>query len=392
MRIVHLTWLLSNAGGGIPPVVAALASEQRRAGADAIIAGVADPGAPPLTPSDVPSIVGKAVGPLALGYSPVLAAQIEEFQPEVLHLHGLFTWSSQIARRWGRKHGRPVVIAPHGMVEPWALSNSAWKKRIFGALVEDDNLARAACVHALSADEAGHVRKMGLKCPIALVPNGFDIGSVQGGRSRARLRSILPEVGERKIALFLGRVHPKKGLLPLVEAWAGQLREHGDAVPEWVLVVAGPDQLGFTGEVRGRVRALRIDAHVVFSGALYGAEKAAVLAATEVFLLPSFSEGVPMALLEAMAWGIPVLATRACNIDVEAPGAGLLCEPEPSSIASQLGRLMAMMDDERRAMGARGRAEVESRYAWDRIARDLLSVYGWLLGTAPRPSCVQESR
>ena len=181
MKILHLTWLLSNAGGGIPPVVAALASEQRRAGADAIIAGVADPGAPPLTPSDVPSMLGKAVGPLALGFAPGLAARIEKFDPDVLHLHGLFTWSSQIARSWGRKHGRPVVIAPHGMIEPWALSNSAWKKRIFGALVEDDNLARAACIHALSADEAGHVRKLGLKCPIALVPNGFDVGASRAG-------------------------------------------------------------------------------------------------------------------------------------------------------------------------------------------------------------------
>ena len=87
-------------------------------------------------------------------------------------------------------------------------------------------------------------------------------------------------------------------------------------------MIAGPDQLGFKSEIQGRVRALGIDAHVVFAGALYGAEKAAILAATDIFVLPSFSEGVPMAVLEAMAWGIPVLATRACNIDVETPGAG----------------------------------------------------------------------
>ena len=99
-----------------------------------------------------------------------------------------------------------------------------------------------------------------------------------------------------------------------------------------------------------------------------------------------------MALLEAMAWGIPVLATRACNIDVESSGAGLLCEPEPPSIAIHLERLMAMTDGERQALGARGRVEVESRYAWNRIAADLLAVYGWLLGAAPRPDCVQESR
>ena len=392
MRIGHLTWLLSNAGGGIPPIVASLAREQRRAGANAIIAGIADPAAPPLAPAGVPLILGKATGPLALGFSPGLAARIDAFQPEVLHLHGLFTWPSQIARSWGRRHGRPVVISPQGMVEPWALSNSAWKKRIFGALVENDNLARAACIQALSAGEATDVRKMGLECPIALVPNGFDVGSVPGASAREGLCSVLPEIGQRRVVLYLGRVHPKKGLLPLVEAWARIVYDRSDAAAGWVLVVAGPDQLGHTGEVKVRVRALGIDTHVIVAGPMYGADKAAMLAKTELFVLPSFSEGLPMALLEAMAWGIPVLATRACNVDVESRGAGLLCETEATSIAVHMGRLMAMTDGERRATGARGRTDVESRYAWNRIACDLLAVYGWLLGTAPRPECVQEAR
>ena len=392
MKIVHLTWLLSSAGGGIPPVVAALASEQCRAGADAIIAGVADPGAPPLTPSDVPSILGKAVGPLALGFAPGLAARIDRFDADVLHLHGLFTWSSQIARSWGRRHGRPVVIAPHGMIEPWAIANSAWKKRIFRALVEDDNLARADCIHALSADEAAHARGLGLGCPIALVPNGFDVESVNGSLSRDGLQRILPDVAERRVVLYLGRVHPKKGLVPLVEAWASMVRDHRRETSGWVLIIAGPGQQGFDAELRGRAKALGMAAHIVLPGAMYGSEKAAILAAADAFVLPSFSEGVPMALLEAMAWGLPVLATRACNIDVETPGAGLLCEPDSRSIARELVRLLRMTTGEREAMGARGRAEVESSHSWSRIARDLFAVYGWLLGTAPRPTCVQQFR
>ena len=391
MKIVHLTWLLSNAGGGIPPVVAALASEQRRAGADAVVAGIDDPGAPPLTPSGVPSILGKSVGPLALGFAPGLATRIEDFQPDVLHLHGLFTWSSQIARSWGRKHGRPVVIAPHGMVDPWALSNSAWKKRVFGTLVEDDNLARAACIHALSADEAAHVRKLGLKCPIALLPNGFDVASVQGGPSRGGSGPSFPKSGREGSfstwAVYIPRKVSCRSWRPGRDCFATAAKRRPGG--SW----SSPGRTSWgSGVIQGHVRTLGIDAHVVLSGALYGADKAAILAATDIFVLPSFSEGVPMALLEAMAWGLPVLATRACNIDVESPGAGLLCEPEPTSIASHLGRLMAMTEGERRAMGSRGRVEVESRYAWDRIAADLLAVYGWLLGAAPRPDCVQESR
>jgi glycosyltransferase involved in cell wall biosynthesis len=384
MKLAHLSWLLSDAGGGIPPVVSALVAQQRRLGVEAASLGVRDPMREPL---DGGARVFPVLGPLALGFSPELARALGAANPDLVQLHGLFTWPSQLARVWGTRTGRPVVVAPHGMLEPWALANSAWKKRLFRLLVEDRNLARARCLHALCPAEAGNLRRLGLRNPIATVPNGVALDEIPEAPDRAALAAANPQLAGRKVLLFLGRIHPKKGLTHLVEAWAA-LRRDG-AAREWSLLIAGPDQLGHAAEVAGRVRALGLEDSVLLTGPAYGEAKRDLLAGADAFVLPSFSEGFSMAVLEAMAWRLPVVVSRQCNLDVEGPGVGLLCEPDAVSVAARLRDLLALSGAERRAMGGRGRAEVELRYTWPTVAAQLLEVYRWLLGGGERPASVE---
>jgi glycosyltransferase involved in cell wall biosynthesis len=280
-----------------------------------------------------------------------------------------------------------VVVTPHGMLEPWALANSAWKKRLFRLLVEDRNLAQARCLHALCQAEAANLRRLGLRNPIATVPNGVALDGIPARPDRAPLARAHPQLAGRKVLLFLGRLHPKKGLPHLVEAWAALLRE--GAARDWALLVAGPDQLGHAAEVAARVRALELDEAVVLAGPAYGEAKRDLLAGADAFVLPSFSEGFSMAVLEAMAWRLPAVVSRQCNLDVEGPGVGLLCEPDAVSVAARLRDLLAMSDAERGAMGARGRAEVELRYTWPTVAAQLAEVYRWLLGGEERPASVE---
>ncbi len=187
--------------------------------------------------------------------------------------------------------------------------------------------------------------------------------------------------------LFLGRIHPKKGLPHLVEAWAALQRD--GAARDWALLIAGPDQLGHAAQVAAQVRALGVDDSVVLAGPAYGEAKRDLLAGADAFVLPSFSEGFSMAVLEAMAWRLPVVVSRQCNLDVEAPGAGLLCEPEAASVAGRLRDLLALSDAGRGDMGKRGRAEVERRYTWPIVAAQLVEVYRWLLGGGDRPAAVE---
>ncbi|HUL59762.1 MAG TPA: glycosyltransferase [Anaeromyxobacteraceae bacterium] len=392
MRALHLTWLLSRAGGGIPPVVGALAVAQRRAGVEAQVAGIRDPGAPPAVDGGTPVRLFDAVGPLALGWAPRLAADLAGAPPDLLHLHGLFTWPSQAARCWGRRTGRPVVVAPHGMLDPWALANSAWKKRAFRWLVEDDNLRRAACLHALCAEEAAQLRRLGLRNAVAVVPNGVEVADVPDAPDRGAFGRAFPVASGRRVLLFLGRIHPKKGLPVLLDAWADLGRAGVLARDGWLLAIAGPDQLGHRAEVEGRARDLGASGSVLFTGPLYGGGKAAALAAASGFVLPSQSEGLPMAVLEALAWRLPALVSRACNVDVEAWRAGLVFDLDAGAVARALGAFLSLTDAERAAMGARGRAEVERRHAWPRVAAELSAVYGWLLGGGGPPPCVEVVR
>jgi poly(glycerol-phosphate) alpha-glucosyltransferase len=210
-------------------------------------------------------------------------------------------------------------------------------------------------------------------------------GPGDGGRA---FRAAFPWVEGRRVLLFLGRVHPKKGLAHLVDAWAAVARDR-PGLREWILAVAGPDQLGHAAEIAARAAARGVAEDVRLVGPVHGASKESALAAASAFVLPSFSEGFSMAVLEAMAARLPVLVTRQCNLDVEAFGGGLLAEPDAASVARQLHALLDLSDADRRAMGERGRREVEARYTWPRVARDLAGAYGWLLGRGPRPACVE---
>jgi len=275
------------------------------------------------------------------------------------------------------------------MLDSWALANSAWKKRVFRFLVEDENLRRATCLHALCTAEVRSVRELGLRRPVVVVPNGVaSTPAVSTGRDLQILERLVPGIAGRRVLLFLGRIHPKKGLLALVEAWAGVRREHAGVSDGWVLVIAGQDQLGHSRLVSRRIEELELGPHALLSGPVYSDDKDAMLRAADAFVLSSVSEGFPVAVLEAMALAIPVLVTHECNIDVEAFGGGLLTKPDVASLAAALLRMVSLSEAERRAMGFRARREVEARYTWGVVARQLMEVYRWALGGGPPPGFV----
>lgn len=386
MRIAELTYLLSARGGGVPPVVAALADAYRAAGQEVDVLGVRD-----AAQAICPAAVFPPVGPLALGLAPGIGRALRRRRHDVLHLHSLFTWPSHDAHAWGRRTGGPVVITPHGCLEPMALARSAWKKRAFRWLVEDANLRDARCLHALREGEAENFRRLGLRNPVAIVPNGVDLPSEDAISGDRFFAERFPLAAERKVMLFLGRVHPQKGLANLVGAWRDLLSDSPNVSKDWVLAIAGPDQLGHAAELASMVRDLGLERDVLLPGPLYGPEKHRALSSSGAFVLPSFFEGFSMALLEAMAYRLPSLVTRQCNFDVGAHGAGLLCEPTRADVTRMLKAFFSHSPGELSAMGERGRALVASRYTWTNVAANLLRVYEWLLGGGPPPEAIWDA-
>ncbi len=339
------------------------------------------------------AFAGKIVGPRSFGISPQLRSALAASGAAVFHVHGLWMYPGLAARLVANKTNSPRIVSPHGMLESWALNNSKWKKRAAGFLFEKRNLDSATCLHALCWPEAEGFRRFGLANPIAIIPNGIDLSKSHDLPARNILEQRFPALQGRKLVLFLSRIHPKKGLPHLLQAWATlQKPEKGKRKwNDWMLVVAGPDEAGHESEMKELVGRQGLQEFVTFTGPLHGEDKKAGLGAAEIFVLPSFSEGFSMAVLEAASAGLPVLMTPQCNFpELTKVGGAMEAQTDEDSFVEGLTRLLDLSDDERRLMGQRGRELVAKQYSWPRVAEQMLGVYRWMLGEGGRPECVKE--
>jgi poly(glycerol-phosphate) alpha-glucosyltransferase len=338
----------------------------------------------------VPVDVSAVRGPRSFGYSPHLGPRIAAAGLDLLHVHGLWTYTSIAARRWGSGRHASYLISPHGMLDPWALQHSRWKKRIVSTLYEWGHLRRAACLHASCDAEYRAIRALGLPNPVCVIPNGVD--RTDGHVSRpAAWRRDLPD--EARVLLYLGRLHPKKGLADLICGWGEASRQGDDAACDWYLIIAGWDQDGHRAHLEAVASSSCAADTVRFVGPQFGVDKEATFRSSDAFILPSRSEGMPVTVLEAWAYGLPVLMTPHCNLpEGFATGAALLIQPSVESIARQLRILFGMSDDRRREFGARGLQLARTRFDWGTIAAELRPVYRWLSGIGPQPDCVRVAR
>lgn len=298
--------------------------------------------------------------------------------PSLIHSHGLWTPANHWAAKAARQSNIPLIIQPRGMLEPWALSQRAWKKRLAMTLYQRRDLDQAAMFIATAWTEGENIRRLGFRQPIAVIPNGveLDVPGVDGC-------SLHQGLERPRTVLFLSRIHPKKGLLNLLDAWAR-------VVPNgWRLKIAGPDEGGHLVEVRALARRLGIDPLVDFVGELDGVAKSQAYAGADLFVLPTFSENFGVVVAEALAHGVPVITTRGTPwADLETYRCGWWVDIGVDPLMQALREAMDLSDDERRAMGVRGRAYVR-RYDWGDIARQTMDVYRWVLGKGTQPACVR---
>jgi len=279
------------------------------------------------------------------------------------------------------------------MLEPWALRNSRWKKLIARLLWENDAQHRAACFHAVSPSEYDDMRRHGLRNPICVIPNGIDLPEVGGPATAGKLRS---EVGDpatagklqsegKKTLLYLGRLHPKKNLVALLKAWEAVRKSDG-----WKLVIAGWDQGNHQCQLQELTSDLGLVNSVTFVGPKFGDQKEHLYRNADAFVLPSVSEGLPMAVLEAWAYARPVVMTNECNLSEGfSRNAALKIGTTAESITSSLSQMFEMSDDDRHAMGKNGRALVAEKFSWPRIGAEMRAVYEWILGGGAVPETVR---
>ncbi len=303
---------------------------------------------------------------------------------DVVHLHGLWQRQTRVGGAAARRASVPYLVAAHGMAEPWAMRQKRWKKRIYAAMVEGRVLRRAACLHALTRPEIGHLRALAPGAAVALVPNGVDLAPFDDLPPRSALESQHPELAGKFLLLFLGRLHPKKGLDLLAGAF-GELKRD---FPDLHLLLAGSDD-GALGPFEAQAKGLGVEDRVTKLGHVSGEAARKAWGAADAFVLPSYSEGFSMAVLEALAARKPALITTACHFpELAEAGAGVVVEPTAEGVTGGLRSLLERSAAERAELAERGRSLVESRYTWDRQAERLEEVYRWAAGGGAVPEAV----
>jgi glycosyltransferase involved in cell wall biosynthesis len=389
MNIGILTASISCRAGGLFGAVRLLARNVRQVGCGVRIFSIADDYSDKDTEQwcDLDLHVLPRRGPKSFGYAPGFSRILDENNLDLIHTHGLWMYPSLAALRWSKHWGLPLIVSPHGMLDSWALSNSAWKKRLAGMLFERAHLRRAACIHALCKSEYEAIRAYGLPNPVAIIPNGVDLPEVSRSLSQPAWATELP--AKSSVLLFLGRIHPKKGLENLLHGWARVRQRQANSSGSWQLVIAGWDQGGHQGELEILARRLEVQETVHFVGPQFDKQKAESFACADAFVLPSLSEGLPMAVLEAWSYGLPVLMTSHCNLPEGFENqAAISMDTDPDSIAAALVRLFGMSGEERYVVGNRGRLLVEKRFSWPTVAAQMCSVYEWVLKGGSPPECL----
>lgn len=305
---------------------------------------------------------------------------------EALHMHGLWQGHTRRGARLAWAADVPYLIAAHGMAEPWAMRHKRLKKRIYTALVEGKNLRRAACLHALSRPEIGHLRALAPRTPVCFIPNGVNLEPFEDLPARSLLEAEYPELAGKFVLLFYGRLHVKKGLDLLAHA----LERVGADYPDLHILLAGNDD-GALGPFHERLDASGMTSRVTCVGHVSGERSRRVWAAADAFVLPSYSEGFSMAILEALACRLPVLITTACHFPElgDAEG-GIIVEPTRDDVTGGLRSLLERSPEERAELGRNGRGLVEQKYTWDQQARRLAEVYRWVARGGPAPEAVVE--
>jgi len=329
---------------------------------------------------DFSQVFPLGLGPRRLGRSPAmqrwLAEMAEAGSINLIHNHSLWMMPNVYAGQVALRESIPLVVSPRGTLSHWAMQSGSVVKRGFWPFLQRPALAATACFHATAKSEYEDIRRMGFRQPVAIIPNGIDIP--------AQLPDI--HVGGRTL-LFLGRIHPIKGLDMLLPAW----RAIQDRFPDWRLQIVGPDNHGYLAQMKRLAGELGLE-RVEFTGGLSGEKKMQAYRMADLFVLPTYSENFGMTVAEALATGTPAIVSKGAPwMGLDTQGAGWWIDIGVDPLISCLENALAMSAESLAEIGLRGREWMKTEYSWRHVGEQMASTYRWLLNGGKKPDWVIEN-
>lgn len=292
-----------------------------------------------------------------------------------MHVHGVWLPVNILSIIIAKFYKIPYVIQPRGMLEPWALANKSWKKKISLLIYQRRLLEGASMLVATSYMEYQNLRSLGLINPVAIIPNGI---------AHRQSEDQEPLTGSKfKKALFLSRIHPKKGLMNLLQAWA-RLN-----LTDWRLQLAGPNENNHLEKVMHEAKRLGIEDNIEYLGELEGKSKDSAYRRADIFVLPTFSENFGVVIAEALSYGLPVVTTKGAPWEeLTKYKCGWWVDIGVNPLVEALKEATELSDSERHKMGINGKLYVK-RYNWPSLAEQMHQAYGWLLKIENKPCFVK---
>jgi glycosyltransferase involved in cell wall biosynthesis len=309
----------------------------------------------------------------------------DSLRPLLVHVHGLWLDAYRVVSHEARRRGLPLVISLHGMLDPWALDHHPWRKRFAWALYQREGLRAASCLHVATQREAEQVRRLGIETPVAVIRNALPAQTPGAAKPEGAFFDLFPGLRGKRIALFMGRIHPVKGLDLFAQTWAEVCREFS----RWHWMIAGPSENGYREQLERMLARLGIADTVTFAGLVEGEKKAALLSACDFLVLPSRSESFGLVALEALQSGKPVLASQGTPWRVlEESGCGWNLPVDSAVWTHTLRSVLGLDRGEMEVMGLKGQQLAKERYAMKNLVDSVSELYGWLTSGGPSPHFV----
>ncbi|WP_312067457.1 glycosyltransferase [Empedobacter sp.] len=317
--------------------------------------------------------------PTFLDYSSELKNRLKEFDCDMYHGHGLWNLPIHQMAKIAQDKNIPYIISIRGMLEPWSLTQSKLKKKIAMNLYQNKDLKLATCLHATAVSEAESIRALGYKNPIAVIPNGINLDEYP-------LKDFKKNIKEKNKILFLSRIHPKKGIEILIEAWellSDQLKK------DWCIDIAGNGEKSYIASLEKTILEKGLSDQINIIGSKFGQEKIDTYYSADLFILPTHSENFGIVIAEALSCGVPVITTKGTPWqDLEKYNAGSWIDIGVQPLIKELEAYLSLDANELMQMGKNGRQLIEENYSIEYVANCFKSLYEWLLNRGNKPNFI----